>query len=124
MNVLGRCVRDVRLPPQRRPAWVVGRRQRRKKRRQRDQERRAASLARSGPSQPADSGFSSRETCGSSAAEPCLICCEKPRDAAIIHGRTGCQVTCYGCARKLWKKRDKCPACRRSIEKIVFMRYG
>jgi len=54
----------------------------------------------------------------------CVICCESPRGASIVHGRTACNVCCYNCARRLWKLKDRCPACRRTIQKIVYMRWG
>lgn len=124
-----------------RPDWVVGPRRKKRRRRERaglpERLRRsnlptaaaaAASTSTSDVSEgrpgSVDTGYGSQDTPLPAADQTCIICCEKGREAAIIHGRTGCQVTCYNCARILWKKKDLCPACRRSIEKIVYMRFG
>ncbi|XP_043224671.1 E3 ubiquitin-protein ligase Mdm2-like isoform X5 [Amphibalanus amphitrite] len=119
-----------------RPDWVVGPRRKRQRRRQRaglsEKMRRTTSTvaassatASASPQDSVDTGFGgSQDGASTTADQTCIICCEKSRDAAIIHGLTGCQVTCYTCARKLWKKKDLCPSCRRSIEKIVYLRFG
>jgi len=49
----------------------------------------------------------------------CLMCCQRPKNASLIHGRLGHQVCCYPCAKKLWKKRSRCPICRRKVERII-----
>jgi len=58
-----------------------------------------------------------------SASQPfsnlCELCCLRPKNASLIHGRLGHQVCCYPCAKKLWKKQARCPVCRRKVEKIV-----
>jgi len=49
----------------------------------------------------------------------CLLCCTRPKDASLVHGRIGHQVCCYTCAKKLWRKRADCPVCRRKVERII-----
>lgn len=49
----------------------------------------------------------------------CLICTTRPKDASIIHGHTGHQVSCYKCAKKLRRRGRPCPVCRRPIQKII-----
>jgi len=49
----------------------------------------------------------------------CNLCYSRPKDACLIHGRTSHQYCCYSCAKKLYKKRQGCPVCRRKIEKIT-----
>ena len=57
---------------------------------------------------------------GISATENlCTLCLSRPKDACLIHGRTSHQLCCYSCAKRLYKKRQGCPVCRRKIEKIT-----
>ena len=49
----------------------------------------------------------------------CILCRSKPKDTIFVHNKMGHQVSCYPCAKKLWKKRKDCPICRRTVEKIV-----
>ena len=49
----------------------------------------------------------------------CMICLSKPKEASIIHGKTGHQVCCYVCAKRLKKKGKSCPVCRRPITKVI-----
>jgi hypothetical protein len=49
----------------------------------------------------------------------CIICLTGVKDASIVHGRTGHQVTCYPCAKKLRRHGQPCPVCRRPIARIV-----
>ena len=55
----------------------------------------------------------------SQVQEMCRFCCVRPKTACIIHGRTGHQVCCYKCAKKLRKRGKPCPVCRRPIQHIV-----
>eukprot|EP00095_Tigriopus_kingsejongensis_P004280 maker-scaffold555_size137745-snap-gene-0.25 protein:Tk04280 transcript:maker-scaffold555_size137745-snap-gene-0.25-mRNA-1 annotation:"e3 ubiquitin-protein ligase mdm2 isoform x1" len=48
----------------------------------------------------------------------CNFCLTKKKNAGIVHGRIVHQICCYSCAKKLYKKRQPCPLCRRKIEKI------
>ena len=49
----------------------------------------------------------------------CNFCLSRPKDACFIHGRISHQVSCYPCAKKLFKEHKRCPVCRRKIEKIT-----
>ncbi|XP_022100941.1 uncharacterized protein LOC110984766 [Acanthaster planci] len=49
----------------------------------------------------------------------CIICYTRPKTASIIHGRTGHQVCCYPCAKKLHHRGKPCPVCRRSIQAVI-----
>ena len=49
----------------------------------------------------------------------CNFCLSREKNAGIIHGRVIHNVCCYPCAKKLYKKRQPCPMCRRKIEKIA-----
>ena len=49
----------------------------------------------------------------------CVICLTQPRNASLVHGRTGHQVCCIGCAEKLRENRKKCPVCRKKIKLVV-----
>ncbi|GFR66240.1 E3 ubiquitin-protein ligase Mdm2-like [Elysia marginata] len=51
--------------------------------------------------------------------EACVVCLTRPKTASIIHGKTGHQVCCYSCAKKLKKQRRACPICRRPIQKVI-----
>lgn len=48
----------------------------------------------------------------------CLICCLRPKNGSIIHGRLSHQATCYQCARRLLNSRSRCPVCRRKIHMV------
>ncbi|XP_054709277.1 E3 ubiquitin-protein ligase Mdm2-like [Uloborus diversus] len=50
----------------------------------------------------------------------CIICCRKPANASIVHSRYAHQVACYKCAKKLKKQKQRCPVCRRTIDKVVY----
>ncbi len=49
----------------------------------------------------------------------CNFCLSRNKDAAIIHGGIVHQVCCYVCAKRLYKRKQPCPMCRRPIEKIA-----
>lgn len=61
---------------------------------------------------------------GSDSRAICDICCVRPKDACLIHGRIAHQVCCYTCAKKMYKKNRKCPYCRIKIEKIVELKIA
>lgn len=48
----------------------------------------------------------------------CSICCLRPKNATIIHGRLSHQATCYQCARRLLDAGARCPVCRRKIHMV------
>ena len=49
----------------------------------------------------------------------CQICFSKPKEASLIHGKTGHQVCCYTCAKKLRRHGKPCPVCRRPIQRVI-----
>ena len=78
---------------------------------------REQSLGRPGKQRPS---FYSERTLGAlSRNEACVVCLTRPKTASIIHGKTGHQVCCYHCAKKLKKQRRACPICRRPIQKVI-----
>ena len=52
-------------------------------------------------------------------AQLCSICYLRPQNANFVHGKTAHQLSCYQCARKVWKIQPRCPICRRQIDRIV-----
>lgn len=51
--------------------------------------------------------------------DPCVICLKRPKTGSIIHGSTGHQVCCYPCAKRLKRRKGKCPVCRRKIKDVI-----
>lgn len=49
----------------------------------------------------------------------CCVCMDRPRDAAIIHGKTAHQAACYDCATELFEQGLPCPCCRQPIAFVV-----
>ena len=49
----------------------------------------------------------------------CVICLTEPRNASIIHGTTGHQICCIGCAEKLKNDKKRCPVCRKKIKMVI-----
>lgn len=49
----------------------------------------------------------------------CCVCMDRPRDAAMIHGKTSHQACCYDCATELFERELPCPCCRQSIACVV-----
>lgn len=49
--------------------------------------------------------------------DECIICLENKRDCLMVHGDTGHNVTCIGCAQKV----TNCPICRQAIDSRVKM---
>jgi len=66
-----------------------------------------------------DSGCFPSSESSQGTSQLCTLCCQRPKNASLIHGRLGHQVCCYPCAKKLWKKQAKCPVCRRKVERII-----
>ena len=48
----------------------------------------------------------------------CNFCLSREKNAGIIHGGIIHQICCYPCAKRLYKRKQPCPMCRRRIEKI------
>lgn len=49
----------------------------------------------------------------------CMVCLTRPKNAILVHGRTGHQMCCYPCGKKLWETDKVCPICRRPINKVI-----
>jgi len=49
----------------------------------------------------------------------CCVCLDKPRDAALVHGKTSHQACCYECAQELFERGLPCPCCRQPIAHVV-----
>lgn len=49
----------------------------------------------------------------------CIICFSHPKEATIVHGKTGHQCCCYQCACRLKRRKRPCPVCRRDIQKVI-----
>lgn len=69
---------------------------------------------------PPDAVASMSSTQNKDGEQPlCVICTTEPRNASIIHGRSGHQVCCITCAEKLKAAKKKCPVCRRKIHYVI-----
>ncbi|XP_068215178.1 E3 ubiquitin-protein ligase Mdm2-like isoform X1 [Palaemon carinicauda] len=55
---------------------------------------------------------------GGEESQMCMICCSRPKNAIITHGRLSHQATCYQCARRLLNSGARCPVCRRKIHMV------
>lgn len=51
--------------------------------------------------------------------DKCMLCLNAPKEASLIHGRSGHQICCYACAKKLRRRGKPCPVCRRKITKVI-----
>ncbi|CAM9648567.1 unnamed protein product [Discosporangium mesarthrocarpum] len=49
----------------------------------------------------------------------CCVCLVRPRDAAMIHGKTSHQSCCFICATELMERGSPCPCCRQCITLVV-----
>ena len=49
----------------------------------------------------------------------CMICLSAPKDASLVHGKTGHQACCFQCARRLKSRGRPCPVCRRPINRVI-----
>ena len=45
----------------------------------------------------------------------CVICMDNPNNATFVHGDSGHTICCMDCAKNL----EKCPLCRKPIEKVI-----
>lgn len=79
-----------------------------------------------------EGAIDSKPAAGGAAADPltslesqtkvpdiCGFCFKRPKNASIIHGKTGHQVCCYQCAKKLRRRGKPCPICRQSIQAVI-----
>ena len=53
------------------------------------------------------------------SSQLCTICLSRPKDASLIHGKTGHQVSCYPCGKRLRRRKKPCPVCRRNIQFVI-----
>ncbi|XP_025192309.1 protein Mdm4-like [Melanaphis sacchari] len=51
----------------------------------------------------------------------CNICYVMPKNGVFNHGKIGHIYCCYSCAKKLWKKSNKCPLCNVKIKFVTKM---
>ena len=53
------------------------------------------------------------------ASATCQLCCSGPKDAVLVHGKSGHQMCCYRCAKRLRRHGKPCPICRRRIQRVI-----
>ncbi|XP_025424895.1 E3 ubiquitin-protein ligase Mdm2-like isoform X2 [Sipha flava] len=53
--------------------------------------------------------------------ELCNICFNWPKNGVFTHGKTSHIYCCYGCAKQLWKKNNKCPLCNVKVKLVTKM---
>ncbi len=58
-------------------------------------------------------------TAAATTETDCTLCFSREKKAGIVHGGILHQISCYPCAKRLYKRKQPCPVCRRRIEKIV-----
>lgn len=51
----------------------------------------------------------------------CNICYIMPKNGVFNHGKIGHIYCCYSCAKKLWRKSNKCPLCNVRIKFVTKM---
>lgn len=51
--------------------------------------------------------------------DKCIICVLNEKNAVFLHGESGHQVCCFGCASRVKNQDGKCPLCRERIDKVV-----
>lgn len=51
----------------------------------------------------------------------CNICFLMPKNGVFNHGKIGHIYCCYSCAKKLWRKSNKCPLCNVKIKFVTKM---
>lgn len=51
----------------------------------------------------------------------CLVCRNRPRDAAVVHGMYVHYYSCYGCAKRQLRAKDGCVVCERPIDRVLRM---
>ncbi|XP_003747687.1 E3 ubiquitin-protein ligase Mdm2 [Galendromus occidentalis] len=81
----------------------------------------------SSPLTEGELSFSQGQLSVDSSSEPsaldllgsCVMCESRPKNTAIVHGRSAHIVGCYKCSRKIQEKNLKCPQCRRVVERVV-----
>lgn len=71
------------------------------------------------PSKTLLQNFNNENSASGFTPDLCIICLTQPRNASIVHGRTGHLVCCIGCAERLKEEKKKCPVCRKKIKLVV-----
>lgn len=51
----------------------------------------------------------------------CNICYILPKNGVFNHGKTGHIYCCYPCAKKVWKKNNRCPICNSKVKYVTKM---
>jgi len=51
-------------------------------------------------------------------SQKCIVCMTRPKNATIVHQRTGHICCCLRCANTLQQRGDKCPICRAHIDTV------
>ncbi|XP_016657243.1 E3 ubiquitin-protein ligase Mdm2-like [Acyrthosiphon pisum] len=51
----------------------------------------------------------------------CSICYISPKNGAFNHGKIAHIYCCYSCAKKLWRKTNKCPICNVTTKFVTKM---
>lgn len=59
------------------------------------------------------------ENVAPSPKDMCAMCVSRPRDGILIHGQTSHSYGCYKCSRKLLTCNQRCPICRRHIDRVT-----
>lgn len=49
----------------------------------------------------------------------CNICLQNPKNGIFNHNKIGHIFSCYKCAKKIWKKKGKCPVCKLKIKFVT-----
>ena len=51
--------------------------------------------------------------------DTCVVCLDRPRDAAFTHGDTAHVCCCLACAKAIHSSRGVCPLCRAPVEAVL-----
>lgn len=51
--------------------------------------------------------------------DACMVCCDKVKNASLLHGDDIHIVCCLDCANDLKARNQPCPLCRRPIERVL-----
>lgn len=57
------------------------------------------------------------------AKNVCNICFAMPKNGSFNHGKIGHIYSCYPCAKKIWKKSNRCPACNLKVKSITKIQF-
>jgi E3 ubiquitin-protein ligase Mdm2 len=65
-----------------------------------------------------DSGLGS-QVLDESTSAMCNSCDARPKDGVFVHNTSGHNWCCYVCAKKIWKRTNRCPVCNRTVMKVI-----